>query len=158
MRRGEELKPLSWDHHHGLVLAFRLKRGMNKGAADSAMADYVSYAWEKSLRPHFDKEEKYLVDMLEKYSNRADLLIRQLKRDHQFFRNLIHKIKLRDINLRAQLQEFAEALEKHIHFEEREFFPEVEKQVPAKQLKIIGQFLHELHQTVDMCWVPEFWI
>ena len=158
MKRGEELKPLSWDHHHGLVLAFRLKRGMNKGAPDSIMAEYVQYAWENSLQPHFNKEEKYLIAALEKYSNSTDLLIRQLRRDHSFFRKLLLKIKLKDINLRSLLQEFAEALEKHIRFEERDFFPAIENIVPVKQLQIIGRLLHELHQTVDMCWVPEFWM
>jgi len=157
MKRGDELAPLSWDHHHGLVLAFRLKRGLNKNAAGTIMADYVKQAWDKSLEPHFNKEEKFLIEALEKHSKSSDLLIRQLKRDHQFFRNLIHKIKSKDINLKSQLKEFAEALEKHIRFEEREFFPAVEKQVPPKQLQIIGKSIHDLHQPVDMCWTPEFW-
>ncbi len=157
MKRGDTLKPLSWDHHHGLVLAFRLKRGLNKNTDGAIMADYVKQAWENSLEPHFNKEESFLIEPLEKYSKSADLLIRQLKRDHLFFRILINKIKLKDINLKAQLQEFAGALEKHIRFEEREFFPAVEKQIPLKQLQVIGKSIHDLHQTVDMCWTPEFW-
>jgi hemerythrin-like domain-containing protein len=157
MKRGDELTPLSWDHHHGLVLAFRLKRGLNKNAEAAIMADYVKQAWENSLEPHFSKEEKFLIEPLEKYSKSADLLIRQLKRDHLFFRNLINKIKTKNSNLKSYLQEFAEALEKHIRFEEREFFPAVEKQVPPKQLQVIGRSIHDLHQTADMCWTPEFW-
>jgi hemerythrin-like domain-containing protein len=157
MKRGEELAPLSWDHHHGLVLAFRLKRGLNRNADGLIMADYVKQAWENSLKPHFDKEERFLIKPLEKYSKSADLLIRQLKRDHLFFGNMINKIKTKNSNLKSYLQEFAEALEKHIRFEEREFFPAVEKQVPPKQLALIGRSIHALYQTVDMCWTPEFW-
>lgn len=157
MKRGDELKPLSWDHHHGLVLAFRLKRGLNRGVAGSIMADYVKQVWENSLDPHFKKEEKYLVEPLENHTKSADLLIRQLKRDHLFFRNLIHKIRLKNDNLKAQLQEFAIALEKHIRFEEREFFPAVEKHVPLKELQLIGKTILELHQSSDLYWTPEFW-
>jgi len=157
MKRGEELKPLSWDHHHGLVLSFRLKRGLNKNIAGELMVDYINQAWENTLLPHFKKEEDLLAVALEKYSGSADVLIKKLKRDHQFFRNLMRKINFKDVNLKSCLQEFAESLERHIRFEERDFFPAVENQVPPRQLDLIGRSLQALHQAAEMSWTPEFW-
>jgi hemerythrin-like domain-containing protein len=157
MTRGDELKPLSWDHHHGLVLAFRLKRGMNKGADKQVMTDYILHAWHNTLHRHFSKEEEFLVEPLKKYSRNGKELIGKLKIEHTFFKELLGKIEQRDKNLFSSIQDFAEALEKHIRFEERDLFPAVEKSIPPKLLQKIGHSLHELHQTGDMCWTPEFW-
>jgi len=157
MKRGEELKPLSWDHHHGLVFAFRLKRGIQKGATNGVMADYVLHAWNGTLQHHFEKEEEFLVEPLKKYAENGKELITRLKKEHAFFHKLIETIGQRGKNLPSLIQDFAVALEAHIRFEERDLFPAVEKSIPPKLLQKIGHSLHELHQTGDMCWTPEFW-
>jgi hypothetical protein len=66
MKRTPELKPLSEDHHHGLVQARRLRRAAEADEADSAEAAAKGFLdfWQKDTASHFRKVEEVLLPMM----------------------------------------------------------------------------------------------
>jgi len=55
MKRHPQLVLLSWDHHHGLVLALRIRRelaGADEPALGRLLADLLA-SWDAHLLPHF---------------------------------------------------------------------------------------------------------
>ena len=60
MKRNSNLQTLSWEHHDGLVLAFRIERGLRKNSDPGLIRSYLLHAWEKDLTHHFWQEEEIL--------------------------------------------------------------------------------------------------
>lgn len=151
MKRNENLKTLSWEHHDGLVASFRLKLGLKKSANPEEMVKYIFHIWESNLEHHFWQEEQTLLNLRiePKY-------IQQMKSEHERFRRLIENLKEDSKNINI-IEEFAELLNKHIRFEERTLYPLVEKEIDSDKLNEIGKFLKEQH--IDTCevWNNEFW-
>ncbi len=157
MKRSYALETLSWEHHNGLVLSFRLERGIQLGAEIEEVKNYLLHVWQTALSIHFKEEEAYLTVKAEDdlwqegfqkmYVEHHDFyqLIRDLEscEDHEKSRQLIH--------------EFSEKLKSHIRFEEREFFPIIEKALTKQQILELGRKLHQLHKPVDLGWPVEFW-
>lgn len=156
MKRDSRLETLSWEHHHGLVVAFRLQRGLEKKAGTEILREYLLHIWGSALAHHFWQEEQTLLPALDALSE-GNQLLGLMVDDHRDFRQMIRKIEGHPANLGAELSAFANKLNKHIRFEERLLFPYIENHVPAPQLKTIGEFLHEKHVSVNICWTDEFW-
>ena len=115
MKRSPALRALSSKHHTGLVLARRtaLATGGN-GIADAW--DEVVQRFEKELEPHFRQEETWLLPALAEAGETA--LVERTLDEHARLRALIY-----DSTHDAEtLQAFAELLQAHIRFEERELF------------------------------------
>jgi len=155
MKRNVNLKTLSWEHHHGLVTALRLKKGIKNKVDVADLAGYILHVWENELIHHFWQEEQIIPPQIKGLSAGEKLLDRMLS-DHNTFNLLIKKIK-NDSGSLSKIREFAEMLNQHIHFEERELFPFLEKTVAADKLAVIGEFLAEHHVSTTNDWKPKFW-
>jgi hemerythrin-like domain-containing protein len=140
MRRSRQLKPLSSEHHQALLVAFQLKMGL-AGHADSAGAPkdlpgllaLARRFEEQVFRAHIRAEE----DVLGQYLTEPDM--RRLKSEHGEMVQLIETAgSARPAELRASLSGFAELLERHIRWEERELFPYAEGHVDEATLADIG--------------------
>jgi hemerythrin-like domain-containing protein len=136
MKRCEELKPLSREHHTALVM---VKHALKAAAQDN---ETVNNAWmelklkfESELNGHFKKEERLLLPLMKK-AGLNELVDRTLN-EHQLMRNLIVKQKVNG-NL---LKEFAELLKAHVRFEEGELFVAAEKSLSLDNLKEIQKDL-----------------
>lgn len=156
MKRSKHLETLSWEHHDGLVLASRLKKGVAQGADANIMADYTDYMWAEALTHHFDQEEKFLLPKLPEDMRQQPIFERMLT-EHRKFAALMQAIQKRDNRLPDLLKEFADLLEQHIRFEERELFPFLEKNLGEKELEEIGASLHRSHKLADKENTPIFW-
>jgi hemerythrin-like domain-containing protein len=123
LKRHLRLQPLSHDHHRALVLARHAQRAADRGADASALAQTwsdVAQRFGSELEPHFRIEEAWLFPDLVDVGE-VGLAERALA-DHARLRELVREEATREIAL-----EFAELLERHVRFEERELFPRVER-------------------------------
>jgi hemerythrin-like domain-containing protein len=154
MKRDNNLKTLSWEHHDGLVAAFRLERGLKSGTPVKIMAQYILHLWDNALQHHFWQEEQ-IVPRLKSITD-SEKKINQMQREHQTFRNLIKSIRS-DLSNVALVRQFAALLNQHIRFEERELFPLFESIFSKKDLSEIGDFLRSHHAPACHDWQPQFW-
>lgn len=156
MKRDKNLETLSWEHHDGLVLAFRLEKGIKNNVDTSIISDYLLHIWDYDLRHHFWQEEQFLQPTLRKLNEGRELL-NQMVVEHDQFKNLIAKIRSNGKDMKSSIEQFYEDLNKHIRFEERKLFPMVEELASTEALEIMGVFLHEHHKSGNKEWQPEFW-
>lgn len=140
MRRSRELKPLSSEHHQALLVAFQLKQGL-AGHGESAGApkdlpglhQLARRLDEQVLRAHARAEEELLVRVVPE----ADLS--RLRSEHAEMTRLLELARTaRPGDLRAHLAAFAELLERHVRWEERDLFTYAEGHVDEATLARIG--------------------
>jgi hypothetical protein len=146
-KRTRELRPLSSEHEQALLIAFQLRHGLS-GHGDSAGAPkdlpgLVALARrydETVLSAHTRAEEELLVGHVPE----ADL--RRLKSEHEELRRLVEQARSgRPPEGRAALVRFADLLERHVRWEERELFPALEQALTAEALTTMG---HELERRL----------
>lgn len=138
MKRHPALRPLSHDHHHGLVEARRLHKAADGGPEPrrSSAAGFLRFYSSETIR-HFREEEEELFPMLVDEPDPAgQLLIRALlehQRLHALADRLDRVLAAADPDP-ALMRELGELLERHIRFEERTLFPFIESSVPEERL------------------------
>ncbi len=140
MRRSRQLKPLSSEHHQALLVAFQLRKGLaghpESAGAPKDLPGLLALARrfeEQVFRPHLRAEE----DVLGQYLVAADM--RRLESEHRELVQFLESARsARPPELRAALQGFAELIERHIRWEERELFPYAEDHVDEATLATIG--------------------
>jgi hypothetical protein len=140
MKRSRELKPLSSEHHQALLVAFQLKKGL-AGHAESAGAPrdlpgllaLARRFEEQVLRAHTRAEEELLGELI----TEPDMA--RLRGEHAEMTRLLEAARTaRAGDLRAQLGAFADLVERHVRWEERELFPYAEDHVDEATLAVIG--------------------
>jgi hypothetical protein len=135
MKRIPELRDLSEDHHHGLVLAQKAKRaaaGVDARAAAEIWVE-VEMHFASELLPHFQIEETYMAPALEAAGESA--LTARLYDEHRALRECVRSGGGRTP---ADLGRFGELLENHIRFEEREFFEVAQKRMSPEALGAVA--------------------
>ncbi len=142
-KRSRELRPLSSEHHQALLVAFQLKKAI-AGHAESAGAPRdldgllaLARRFEESVfLVHIEAEE----DLLGKHLSEAD--DRRLREEHRQLRELLADARsARQGARRAPLLAFADLLERHVRWEERELFGRLEGEVPPDELATVGHAL-----------------
>ena len=154
MKRNENLHPLSWQHHVGLVIARRIKKGVDKGANLSEIAQYTRAMWEGHLMPHFNLEESLLNPAMKRALPLSNLVTR-MEKDHEAFRALLSRIS--ENPTYESLGQFSELLTRHIRFEENELFPAAEIELDVTELNKIGESLMGAYEEKSPDWHNPFW-
>ena len=152
MKRHESLRPLSRDHHHGLVQARKLSLAETDRESLTAAAAHFILFWERELERHFQEEEEVLLPMVAKYLAADADKISATLRQHAEIRKFVTALNAApqtdyDTNLPAQL---GAALREHIRFEENELFPLIEQRVPEEVLRQMSRQL----TSRGMCALP----
>jgi hemerythrin-like domain-containing protein len=145
LHRSRELKPLSSEHHQALLVAFQLKKGLaGHGETAGAPRDLpglvaLARRYEDALlHTHTRAEEELLGGYLD-----AEQL-RRLKFEHAELKRLMEIAKTsRPPESRAALTAFADLLERHVRWEERDLFPSVEDKLEEQVLVHVGQELEK---------------
>ena len=133
MKRASELRALSVEHHHGLVLARRARKAAAGSETEvEAMWAQVLEKFAAELEPHFQIEEQYMLPGLERAGEQE--VIDQLNEEHVVLRGLVAPESDRSA---ANLARFGELLDAHIRFEEREFFVAVERCLTPAEMQAI---------------------
>ncbi|MDQ3050194.1 MAG: hemerythrin domain-containing protein [Bacteroidota bacterium] len=148
IRRHESLQFLSREHHQGLLLSWKIRKGISARIATGRLKNYVSWFFIEHLVPHFQVEELHVFPVL---GNNHPLVMQALA-EH---RNLERLFKS-ELSALVTFEEIADALEQHIRFEERTLFNEIEKIVTPAQLNSI----QTLHAEAPFCEneTDKFWL
>jgi hemerythrin-like domain-containing protein len=146
-KRSRELRPLSSEHHQALLVAFQLKKAI-AGHAESAgapkdldgLAALVRRFEESVFLVHIEAEEA----LLSRHLPESDA--RRLREEHRQLRELLTEARAaRQAGRRAALLAFADLLERHVRWEERELFPRFEEALAPEDLARIG---HDLERRL----------
>ncbi len=124
MKRSEPLIALSREHHGALSLALRARRVAHGGepASVKSVADLVRQKFETELKPHFDQEENWLLPVLARAGEK--FLVQRTLAEHAELTDLADRLASPRPRV---LLAFADALSRHVRFEERELFPAIER-------------------------------
>ncbi len=150
-KRHPSLIPLSREHHHGLLLAFRITRGLPKTRwphdnLQEQAADTVRF-FRKSLTPHFAAEADILFPAIRAMQPQASALLDQLIQEHTAMRELVDHIDRQPPagpRLRELLASFGTLLEQHIRCEERELFPVYETHISEAEATRIEHAIFQM--------------
>ncbi|MCF8464076.1 MAG: hemerythrin domain-containing protein [Flavobacteriales bacterium] len=147
LKRSKELQPFSREHHHGLLLCWKIRKGITNGVEKERIKRYADYFYKTSLLPHFEDEEKYVFTIL---GNDHELVKKALAEHRRLTR-----LFLNEKDIARALSKIEEELEAHIRFEERILFHEIQLVATPAQL----QWVDEHHQEIKACedWDDEFW-
>lgn len=140
MKRSRELRPLSAEHHQALLVAFQLKKALEghpeAAGAPKDLPGLLSLARrfeEKVFRAHAGAEEELLGAHLPAPDSK------RLRAEHAELTRLVEAARRSPpADLRAALGAFAELLERHVRWEERELFPYAEAHLEGEALAVIG--------------------
>lgn len=148
IKRHVSIQPLSRDHHHGLLLCWKIRTGFSKGVSPERIKLYVEWFYENHIKKHFEIEEKFVFPVL----GNDNEMIKQALIDHEVLKNLFTEKS----DLEGSLKSIQTELEKHIRFEERILFNEIQNVASEEQLKIIKKF-HSNKKFVDNL-TDQFWL
>ena len=137
IKRNEFLKPISREHHHGLLLYWKIRTGLKKQVEPERIKKYVNWFFQEHLVPHFEIEEKYIFPIL---GNENELVKKALS-EHRRLTRLCNS----DTDILKNLNAIEEELESHIRFEERILFNEIQAVATEAQL----EFIKESHDESD---------
>jgi len=148
IKRNKNIQVLSREHHHGLLLCWKIKEGKKRAVDPRRIVAYINFFWDNHLKNHFKEEEDLLFSLVE--DNLCTIGFSQ----HKNIRSLLERVNESPDNLDA----FIEHLEAHIRFEERELFPHLEQILTDQQLLEIGSALEASHEVpfIDN-YQDEFW-
>lgn len=128
IKRHESLIHFSHDHHHGLALCRKIRQAIKNNIAPERIKTYTDWFWKSYLCNHFFEEEKYLFPILP-FSN--ENVIKALS-DHKIIQKLFEQKADKE-----NFIELSETLEKHIRFEERILFNQIQEFANENQLREI---------------------
>jgi hemerythrin-like domain-containing protein len=143
VKRSRELRPLSREHHQALLVAFQLKKAL-AGHAEAAGAPRdldglvaLARRFEESVfSVHITAEE----ELLGRHLGAEDA--RRLRDEHRELRKLLADAQAgRKDGRRAPLAAFADLLERHVRWEERELFDRCETAIGPDDLAVVGREL-----------------
>ena len=147
-KRHKALQNLSREHHHGLLLSWKIRAGFSKNIEPKRIKVYADWFFETHLIPHFEMEEAHIFTILNEDSD----LIKKALADHRRLKRLFTES---DDEAKA-LSKIEEELDKHIRFEERVLFPEIKKVATEAQLALI-EAIHQDDDFIDKL-DDEFWL
>ncbi len=147
IKRHEAIQPLSREHHQGLLLCWKIRKGFETGVEPQRIKNYTDWFWENQLQEHFRIEEKYVFPVLGAENN----LVKQALKEHEHLASLFRQ----NTEISLALETIQNDLEGHIRFEERVLFNKIQEEASAEEL----QHIQEHHEKEISCgvWEDEFW-
>ncbi len=148
IKRSKELLQLSREHHHALLLGWKINKGIQSNIEISRIETYTKWFYANHLKPHFELEEKYVFPILDDTNENKKIVLEH----HQQLRNLFEKETL-DIEM---LKKINEVLTNHVRFEERVLFNEIQHSDDTNLLKALNE-IHQEEKFIDNESDP-FWL
>jgi hypothetical protein len=148
IKRNEFLRSVSREHHHSLLLCWKIRAGIKSKVDPERIKKYADWFFENHLLPHFETEEKYILPILgneHKLVKKTLIEHQRLKYLFSFFDEIPNNIGL-----------IEKELESHIRFEERMLFNEIQSIATDEQLQHI-QLNHKDEKFTDNLTDP-FWL
>ena len=150
IKRSPHIAELSRDHHHTLLLGWKIRQGIKLNADTSRISAYAVHFYKNHIEQHFDEEETLLFQGLPE----GDELKERALSEHHSLRSLFTSLSTKSDYEKLTL--IADLLDQHIRFEERVLFPHIERTLPLEELEKVGQQLAAATHAEDV-WKDEFW-
>lgn len=147
IKRHKSIQPLSREHHHSLLLCWKIRTGFRKNNNIKRIKKYTDWFFKKHIQPHFEMEEKYIFPIL----GMDHELVKQALTDHRRLRRLFTDTS----EIEKSLSLIEEELERHIRFEERVLFNEIQQVATTEQLELFDK--HHTEQPFQENTEDEFW-
>ncbi len=151
IKRHKALVSFSKYHHFGLQLSWKIRQGLAHAISCERISLYVLYFFKEDLARHFKEEEDLLFPLLPS----AHLLRQRAEAEHALVYKLIHSLEQNKID-KTLLNLFADTLEAHIRFEERELFNQLQ-QLPTEVLETLPEAAAHNSRAIDDNWEDCFW-
>lgn len=148
IKRDKALQPLSHDHHHGLMLCWKIKQGLKKGVTAERIMGYASHFFRDQLEEHFREEEEFLFPLL----GMENEIVKKAVEEHKELKSLFF-----DSSTEEGCEAIAKQLNDHIRFEERILFNEIQKKTGKEELQKMNAQLHSRPAERDLYWEDTFW-
>lgn len=148
IKRNESLKAISREHHHGLLLCWKIRTGIKKQVEPERIKKYTDWFYTSQLLPHFELEEVHIFTLL---GNDHELIKKALS-EHRRLKRLFES----ETEIIKNLTLIEEELESHIRFEERIVFNEIQLIATEAELQQIKK-IHTEEKFVDNLTDP-FWL
>jgi iron-sulfur cluster repair protein YtfE (RIC family) len=139
-KRHKALQPLSREHHHGLLLSWKIRTGFNKNISPERIKSYADWFFKNHLIPHFEMEESHIFPILDANNELVKRALAEHRRLNRLFTENEDDVKA--------LMKIEEELEQHIRFEERVLFPEIQKVATEEQMIQIEK-IHQPESFID---------
>ncbi len=152
IKRHPALVSFSKDHHFGLLLAWKIRQGLMYAVAPERISNYVLFFFKEDLLMHFKEEEQFLFTMLPA----GDPMRERAEADHSGIYQQIAQLE-QDKNNPGLLNQFAEDLDKHIRFEEREFFNHLQQNVDEATIETAASRMPNNSKEIESKWDDAFW-
>jgi len=137
LKRHQALKPLSRQHHLGLLFSWKIRKGYKENVSIDRLKAYANWFFTHEIKPHFKLEEDHIFPILDV---QHPLIVRALKEHEQ-----IVQLFLDDDEPQNSLRILEAKLEAHIRFEERILFTEIQEVATIEELEKI----EEIHFDAD---------
>jgi hemerythrin-like domain-containing protein len=152
IRRHPAIAQYSRDHHFGLMLCFKIRKGLRNNVPADRIRNYVAYCYREDLSEHFRLEEESLLPAFQA----DDPLVARTIDEHKQIRTLIDQMNVH--NEAGLLKTFADVLEKHIRFEERVLFMKLQTMLSDAELWELEKAHPPGSCNIDVDWKDKFWI
>ena len=149
IKRHEALKPLSRDHHHNLLLCWKIREGRKKGISTERIKTYTDYFFTSQIKPHFEFEEQEVFNLL----GDDHPLIRRAKNEHVRLQRLF----AREEDVDGALAAIEVELDEHVRFEERVLFKALQEEVSPVLLDNMKNKEEEIITPDPDDWNDKFW-
>jgi len=152
IKRNSAIAEFSRDHHFTLLLVWKMREGFKKSIEADRISKYALHYFEKELLPHFKEEEELFFCKLPSDNN----LRLQAESEHKNICKMSAGIKENPSD-KSLLQNFADTLEKHIRFEERQLFNYLQDTISESELLKIAAALKVREHEDESAWSDAFW-
>jgi hemerythrin-like domain-containing protein len=152
IKRNTAIAEFSKDHHFGLLLVWKIREGLKKSIELNRISRYILYFFQDSLIPHFKEEEEILFCLIP-----SDNALRmRAESEHSMFYKMVEELRNNPED-KQLIQNFADLLEKHIRFEERELFNFLQENISESGLQAVAAKLKAREQKEGSAWTDTFW-
>lgn len=148
LKRHKSLQPLSRDHHHSLLLSWKIRQGFKKEVDPLRMKKYCDWFYKNHIEPHFELEEELVFPLL----GGDNELVKKALSEHRRLKKLFEE----DEDIVRAISLLEEELESHIRFEERVLFQEVQNTLSEDELIELAS-IHNDEKFVENT-EDEFWL
>ena len=152
LKRSEQLKSLSREHHSGLLFSWKIREGVRIGISNERLKDYLNYFVDEHLLDHFEKEETLLFNKVN------EPVCLQAIKEHELLKQQVHTINVSLVVDTNDFTDFIEILNDHIRFEERVVFPLLEEVLDIQTLNSINEELESAGDVFKDEYTDEFWL
>lgn len=150
IKRSEALKALSKDHHFNLLFIWKIRQGLKLNVELLRIKNFIAHFFNEQISHHFSVEEKYLFCLLPE----DEPLRLRAEQEHSAIKKLVAELSAENMS-ENKIAEFANLLESHIRFEERTFFPFIEKNISYEKIEKASAYFTAEH---DDYWQDAFWL